>query len=71
MPFAYHPDLEADPAALAARGITPPIIPRGDWKKLRETTEAMVSMAVSIMPLPPGIITTDYSVTSVDGATIW
>lgn len=75
MPFAYHSDLEAGLVALAARGITPPgfpppIIPRGDWKKLRGTTEAMMSMAVSIMPIPPGIITTDYSVISVDGATI-
>jgi transposase len=70
MPFAYHPDLEASLAALTASGITPPIIPRGDWKKLRVTTEAMMSMAVSIMPLPPGISTTDYSVISVDGAPI-
>jgi len=75
MPFAYHPNLEASLAALTASGITPPgftppIIPRGDWKKLRETTEAMMSMAVSIMPFPPGISITDYSVTSVDGATI-
>jgi hypothetical protein len=75
MPFAYHPNLEASLAALTASGITPPgfpppIIPRGDWKKLRVTTEAMMSMAVSIMPLPPGISTTDYSVISVDGAPI-
>jgi hypothetical protein len=27
MPFAYHPDLEAGLAMLAASGNTPPIIP--------------------------------------------
>jgi acetyl esterase/lipase len=70
MPFAYHPDLATAMAALAASGYTRPTIPRGDWKQLRETTEAEMSALFSTMPLPPGISTTDYSVPSVDGATI-
>ena len=66
MPFEYDAELAPIVAAIAAN--RPERGSDRDWRDIRSTTEAALTMLRSLTPPTPGVVATDHSVVAADGA---
>ena len=67
MAYTLDAEIAAAMQAAAEAGFTKPVPPKGDWKALREGTEAMMSQMMTSLPPTPDVEIKVFTTKAKDG----